>query len=80
MILVHFENGAKCDGSKILVSVHVILEQFENGRELEDDKLVAISSRIFSTCVHNLKMCDLAKVLQIFTKDDTIGSMIGMAT
>ena len=29
----HFENGEKCDGSKIWASVHTIPEQFENGRK-----------------------------------------------
>ena len=31
----HFENGEKCDGSKIWASVHTIPEQFENGRNLD---------------------------------------------
>ena len=31
----HFENGEKCDGCKIGASVHTILEQFENGRNLD---------------------------------------------
>ena len=30
----HFENGKKCDGSKILVSVHTMQGQFENDRKL----------------------------------------------
>ena len=30
-----FENGEKCDGCKIWASVHTILEQFENGRNLD---------------------------------------------
>ena len=31
----HFENGEKCDGSKILASVHMMPEQFKNGREYD---------------------------------------------
>ena len=32
---VHFENGEKCDGCKVLASIHTIPEQFENGRNLD---------------------------------------------
>ena len=42
----HFENGEKCDGSKILASVHTIPAQFENGRKFDGNNLVAISPRI----------------------------------
>ena len=38
------------------------------------------SPQEFFTYIHNLHMCDSAKLLQIFTNDYTIGSMIGMAT
>ena len=31
----HFENGQKCDGSKLLASVHTIPAQFENGRKFD---------------------------------------------
>ena len=31
----HFENGEKCDGSKIWASVHTIPAQFENGRKFD---------------------------------------------
>ena len=30
----HFENGEKCDGSKVSASVHTMPEQFENGVKL----------------------------------------------
>ena len=32
---VHSENGEKCDGCKVLASIHTIPEQFENGRNLD---------------------------------------------
>ena len=35
----HFENGEKCDGSKIWAGVHTIPEQFENGRNSDGKKL-----------------------------------------
>ena len=31
----HFENDEKCDGSKILASVHTMQEQFDNGRKFD---------------------------------------------
>ena len=31
----HFENGEKCDGSKIWASVHTMPEQFENSRKFD---------------------------------------------
>ena len=31
----HFENGEKCDGCKILASVHTIPQRFENGMKLD---------------------------------------------
>ena len=31
----HFENGERCDGSKICTSVHTIPKNFENGRKLD---------------------------------------------
>ena len=34
----HFENGEKCDGSKIWASVHTIPEQFENGAKFDGKK------------------------------------------
>ena len=31
----HFQNGEKCDGSKVCASVHTMPEQFENGRKFD---------------------------------------------
>ena len=31
----HFENGEKCDGSKIWASIHIMPEQFENGTKFD---------------------------------------------
>ena len=31
----HFENGEKCDGSKIWASVHTLQEQFENDNKFD---------------------------------------------
>ena len=33
-----FENGEKCDGSKIRASVHTMPEQFENGTKCDGKK------------------------------------------
>ena len=41
-MLAKFENDGKCDGSKLLRSVHTIPARFENGMKLD----VAISTRV----------------------------------
>ena len=36
----HFENGEKCNGSKIWARVHAMLEQFQNCMKFDSKKLV----------------------------------------
>ena len=44
-IVAKFENGEKCDGRRILVSVHTMPQRFENSRKFEVDKFAVISLR-----------------------------------
>ena len=41
MMPAHFENGEKCDGSKLGASVHTMPEQFENDRKFDSKILFA---------------------------------------
>ena len=44
----HFENDEKCDGSKILASVHTIPARFDYDRKFDSNKLFAFSPQEFN--------------------------------
>ena len=45
-MLAHFENGANCDGGKILATIHTLPTQFVNDRKVNRDQLSIISPRV----------------------------------
>ena len=51
-MLAHFDNGGKCDGSKLCSSVHTMPELFENGRAFVGGKLFSRLC-VKEVCLHS---------------------------